>query len=74
MPFEFEDTLSAAENIAKFYKHLDTVDADFAGLLKKHLPPMLPVSDVPAQKKLSRQKFNEAVIKHLDQPKSAVTK
>jgi hypothetical protein len=74
MPFEFETSLSAAQNIDKFYKHLETVDSDFAALLKKQLPPILPLSDVPAQKKAVRTKFNEAVVKHLDQPKSVVAK
>lgn len=74
MPFEFETTLSAAQNIDKFYKHLDTIDADFAALLKKLLPPILPLSDVSTQKKASRQKFNEAVVKHLDLPKAGPTK
>ncbi len=74
MPFEFETSLSAVQNIDQFYKHLETIDADFAALLKKQLPPILPLSDVPAQKKLSRQKFNEAIVKHLDLPKSGPTK
>ena len=74
MLFEFEASLSAAQNIDKFYKHLETIDADFAALLKKQLAPILPISDVPAQKKTTRQKFNEAVVKHLDQPKAGVTK
>jgi len=74
MPFEFETSLSAAQNIDKFYKHLETIDADFAALLKKQLPPILPISDVAAQKKATRQKFNEAVVKHLDQPKAGPTK
>jgi hypothetical protein len=74
MPFEFETSLSAAQNIDKFYKHLETVDADFATLLKSQLPPILPISDVAAQKKSTRQKFNEAVVKHLDQPKGGQTK
>lgn len=74
MPFEFEDSLSAAQNIDKFYKHLETVDAAFAALLKQQLQPILPLSDVPAQKKATRQKFNEAVVKHLDQPKAGPTK
>ena len=74
MPFEFETSLSAVQNIDKFYKHLEAIDADFAALLKKQLTPILPLSDVPTQKKSSRQKFNEAVVKHLDQPKAGPSK
>jgi hypothetical protein len=74
MPFEFETSFSASQNIDKFYKHLETIDADFAALLKKQLLPILPLSDVPAQKKSSRQKFNEEVVKYLDQPKVGPTK
>ena len=74
MPFEFETSLSAAQNIDKFYKHLETIDADFAALLKKQLQPILPLSDMPAHKKSARQEFNDAVVKHLDQPKIGPTK
>ena len=74
MPFEFETSFSAAQNIDKFYKHLETIDADFAALLQKQLQPILPISDAAAQKKATRQKFNEAVVKHLDQPKAGPTK
>lgn len=74
MPFEFEDSLSAAQNIDKFYKHLETVDSAFAALLKQQLQSILPIPDLPAQKKSTRQKFNEAVVKHLDQPEAGPTK
>jgi hypothetical protein len=74
MPFEFETSLSAVQNIDKFYKHLETIDADFAALLKKQLQLILPISDLPAHKKSTRQRFNEAVVKHLDQPKVGPTK
>ena len=74
MPFEFETALSAAQNIDKFYKHLESTDAEFAALLKKNLPLLLPLPDAPAQRKAVRQKFNETIIKHLDQPKSGAIK
>ena len=72
MPFEFDVSLSAAQNIEKFYQHLESIDTEFAALLKTNLPPLLPVLEVPVQKKAARQKFNEAIVQHLDQSKSGM--
>ncbi len=69
MTFEFDPTLSATQNIEKFYKHLESIDPEFAGLLKLHLPPILPLPEVSSVRTASRQRFNEAVLKHLDQEK-----
>jgi hypothetical protein len=30
MRFDFDSTLSAAENIEKFYKHMESIDAELA--------------------------------------------
>jgi hypothetical protein len=72
MAFDFDSSLSAAQNIEKFYRHLESVDAELAAVLKTNLPAVVP--EVPAQRRTVRQTFNEAVLKHLDRPKAGPTK
>ena len=72
MAFDFDSSLSAAQNIEKFYRHLESVDAELAAVLKANLPAVVP--EVPAQRRTVRQTFNEAVLKHLDLPKAGPTK
>jgi hypothetical protein len=74
MPFDFDSTLSAAENIEKFYKHMESIDAELAAILKTQLPAILPLSENVSQRTAVRQKFNEAVLKQLDRPKVVPTK
>ena len=74
MTFDFDPALSATQNIDKFYKYMESVDAEFAAVLRAQLPAMLPLSENTSQRTASRQKFNEAVHKHLDQPKAGVIK
>lgn len=68
MTFDFEPDLTAAQNIEKFHKHMETIDAELASLLRAQLPTVLPLPENNAQKAAVRQKFNETVLKHLDRP------
>lgn len=72
--FDFDPALSATQNIEKFYKHIESLDSDFAVLLKANLPALLPVSESPTQKTSVRQHFNETVLKVLDGPRAGSTK
>jgi hypothetical protein len=74
MTFDFDPALSATQNIDKFHKYLESVDSEFAAVLRTQLTTMLPLSEVTSQRTASRQKFNEAVLKHLDQPKAGAIK
>jgi hypothetical protein len=74
MTFDFDPGLSAAQNIDKFYKYMESVDAELAGVLKTQLPTILPISENNPQRTAARQKFNEAVLKYIDQPKAGPAK
>ncbi len=74
MTFDFDPTLSATQNIDKFYKYMESVDAELAAELRVQLPKILPLSEIASLRTASRQKFNEAVLRHLDQPKAGATK
>jgi len=74
MTFDFDPALPASQNIDKFYKYMESVDAEFAAVLRAQLPALLPLSENTTQRTVSRQKFNEAVLKHLDQPKTGAIK
>ena len=74
MPLDFDPSLSAAQNIEKFHKHMETIDSELAAVLKQNMALALPLPDGQTQRRAARQKFNEAVIQHLDKPKVVVTK
>ena len=74
MAFDFDPVLSATQNIDKFYKQMESVDAEFAAVFKTQMQAILPLSENTSQRTASRQKFNEAVLRHLDQPKAGATK
>jgi hypothetical protein len=74
MPFDFDSTLSAAQNIEEFHKYMESIDAELAAILKAQLPAILPLPDNVSQRTAARQKFNEAVLKQLDRPKAVPTK
>ena len=74
MPFDFDPALSAAQNIEKFHKHMETIDSELAGVLKANMTLALPLPDEQTQRRAARQKFNEAVLLHLDKPKVSPTK
>ncbi len=74
MPFDFDSTLSAAQNIEKFHKHMESIDAELAVILKAQLSTILPLPDNVSQRTAARQKFTEAVLKQLDRPKAVPTK
>ena len=71
MTFDFDPALSATENIVKYYTHLESVDAEFATLLKAQLSGILPLSENAPQRAASRQKFNEAVLSRNSRPQLA---
>ncbi len=70
MAFDFDPALSAAQNIDAFYKYMESVDAELAAVLKTKLPRMLPLPENTSQRAASRQRFNEAVLSHLEQVKA----
>lgn len=74
MPFNFDLNLPPDKNIEKFYDHMASVDKDFAELLRKLLPKLLPVPEPQAQRQSVRVNFNSEVAKHLDAAPKAVTK
>jgi hypothetical protein len=74
MPFDFDSNLSAAQNIEKFHKHMESIDSELAAILTAQLPALLPLSENTSQRTAARQKFNEVVLKQLDRPKAVPTK
>ena len=69
MEFEFDANLSANQNIAKFYQHMETIDPELANLLRTHLLAILPLPEGGTQRAAARQKFNQAILNHLDNKK-----
>ena len=74
MPFDFDSNLSAAQNIEKFHKHMESIDSELAAILKAQLSALLPLSENVSQRTAARQRFTEAALKQLDRPKAGPTK
>ncbi len=74
MPFQFDLNLSSDKNIEQFLDHMAAVDKDFAELLRKLLPQLLPVPEGQSQRQSTRLGFNSQVAKHLDANTKAITK
>jgi hypothetical protein len=74
MPFNFDLNLSPETNIEKFYDYMATVDKDFAEILRKELPKLIPVPEGQTQRQSARLAFASEVAKFLDATPKAVTK
>lgn len=74
MPFDFDSNLSAAQNIEKFHKYMESIDSELAAIMKAQLSALLPLSENVSQRTAARQKFTEAILKQLDRPKAGPTK
>lgn len=60
--FAFNADLLPSENIGAFIKHLETIDAELAAILEKHINIMLPVSEQSHDKGVARKEFNKNVL------------
>lgn len=65
--FEFDPKLTPADNIEKFFKHLDGQNAPFAKMLRENIDTMLPLAE-GQQRTTDRNLFNDAITKLLDSP------
>lgn len=66
--FSFDPSLSADENIERFFGHLETTDDKLTKLLKANIEKMLPFPDTQ-DRSARRVSFNSAVANALDLPK-----
>jgi hypothetical protein len=64
--FEFDATLSAEDNLARFFMHLATIDPALANLLQANFAKMLPFADSSQDRAVQRSAFNRAIIAALD--------
>lgn len=65
--FFFDPALSPSDNIERFYKHLAGINPEFAALLRRYLPDVIPLPQQPQQRAARRSAFNAAISRSLDQ-------
>lgn len=59
--FSFDSSLSADENIDRFFEHLKTTNPEFADLLKTHMETMLPLREHTQDRSARRVAFNKSI-------------
>ncbi len=64
--FDFSPDASSKENIDNFLAHLETVDAEFARLLKRNIGELLPLPEQSGARTRARKAFNAKVLEFLD--------
>lgn len=64
-PFRFDQSLSAQENIERFYAHMATIDPNQTKLLKDHIGKMIPLQDA-GDRGTQRAAFIKEILKDLD--------
>lgn len=74
MVFKLDLGVSPDKNIESFLDHMTTVDKEFAELLRKLLPQLLPVPEGQSQRQSIRNGFNSQVAKYLDASSKATSK
>ena len=63
--FDFDQTMTAKENIERFLLHVESGNKAFGLLLRKHLDKMLPLPDA-TKRSAARASFNGEITKQLD--------
>ncbi len=64
--FSFDPNLLLDDNIALFYKHLESVDAEMAEILKANIAKLLPFPEDAQTRTPLRTKFHSAVATGLE--------
>ena len=73
-PLCFDPQLSPAENIDRFFSHLETVDQALANLLRANISTLYPLPSIAQERSSARTAFNQAIITALDKAQKTQAK